>query len=215
MHRDARKRITRVAQVAIPVVALATVSGSAEGSTVLPAPGELVPNTVMRVSHVPDRLGAITKAEFHHALAIAAAGKRSYPAPRPGGPGYERLEHTALSSLLETVWIKGQAAEMNIVVTLGQVRRELALIKEENFRSGAEFRRFLRRWRFTRRDVYERVELQIISTRIQRRIEAKVRHRSEEQAVFDEFVKEFNERWRSRTVCAAGYVTDRCSNGPR
>jgi len=121
---------------------------------------------------------------------------------------------TAMNNLLEIVWIKGQAAEMNIVVTPSQVSRELALIREQNFESAAEYRRFLRESRYTRRDVYERVELQLLAERIQRRIMAGVRSKSEEQQAFEEFVAEFNERWRSRTVCAPEYVVEHCSNAP-
>lgn len=120
--------------------------------------------------------------------------------------------HTALIGLLERVWIKGQAGEMNIVVTPGQVSRELALIKKQSFGSKAEYHRFVRDLRFTRRDVRELVELQLLSTRIQRRILAGADGEAERRKVHDEFVAEFSERWRSRTVCAPEYVTKLCSN---
>lgn len=106
---------------------------------------------------------------------------------------------------------------MGIGVTRRQMRRELAAIKRENFRSAAEYHRFLRETRFTHREVYERVELQVLSERIQlrvqRRIDRETRTPAEEQKAVNEFVDEFNERWRSRTVCALEYVTGRCSNG--
>ncbi len=116
--------------------------------------------------------------------------------------------------MLEFVWIKGQAAEMNILVTRSRVLHELARIKKQNFENEADYRKFLREMRYTRRDVYERVKLQLLAARIQETIAEGAGSESDEQKAFDEFVAEFNERWRGRTVCAPGYVTDHCSNGP-
>jgi len=70
---------------------------------------------------------------------------------------------------------------------------------------------------YTYRDVHERIRLQILSTQLQERIQAKIGKGAgpkAEQDAFQEFVDEFNGRWRSRTVCAPAYVTERCSNGP-
>lgn len=214
MGRGAGARIASVVRFALPGVALAAAGWSATGSAAMPSPEELVPNTVARISDVPVRAGTITRAEFQHALMLAAAARGRHAAPKPGGRGYERLMRAAIFALLETVWIKGQAAEMNIVVTRSQVLRELALVKKENFGSAAEYRKFLREMHFTQRDVYERVELQLLSMRIQKRIVAGAESEAEEQKAFEEFVAEFNERWRGRTVCAPAYVTAHCSNGP-
>lgn len=107
---------------------------------------------------------------------------------------------------------------MGIAVTRRQVSRELTLIKRESFESEAEYRRFLKEARYTNRDIYERVELQLLSMRMQLRIEKRIqrdaRNEFEEQQAFKEFVAEFNEKWRARTVCAPQYATERCSNGP-
>jgi hypothetical protein len=163
---------------------------------------------------VPKKLGTITSAEFHHALTQAAAAVGRRRAPNPGGHGYRRLKHAAIDALLEAVWLKGQAMKMHIFVTHRQVVSERARVKSESFRNEAEYRKFLKEKRYTHRDVYERIELQLLSMRIQRRIEKQVKHKSEEQKVFREFVTEFNERWRGWTVCAPAYVMRRCSNGP-
>lgn len=215
MDRASGIGIGKALRFGLPVVVLAAAGWSATASAALPAPEELAPNTVALVSNVPVKEGTLTSAEFRHALVLAAAEKGRHAVPMPGGLGYRRLMHTAVEALLETVWIKGQAAEMNITVTRGQVLRELTLVKKQNFESAAEYRRFLRESHLTRRDVYERIELLLLSTRIQVRIAAEARSKSEEQKAFDEFLAEFNERWRGRTVCAPGYVIARCSNGPQ
>lgn len=217
MDRKARARAGLVLGAALALVAL-TDGLNATAAAPLPAGEELVPNTVARISHVSERTGTITKAELRHGLVLAAVGEGLRRVPKSGGRRYERLERIALDSLLERIWVRGLAAEMDIAVTGRQVKRQLALIKQQSFKSGAEYRQFLRESRFTRRDVFERVEVEMLAERIQvrlqRRIEREARNEYEEQKAFEEFVKEFNERWRSRTVCAPVYATERCSNGP-
>jgi hypothetical protein len=195
-------------------VILLPVSGAPE-SMAMPAPEELAPNTVVLVSNVPVRRGTITRAEFQHGLVLTAVAAGFRSAPRPGAKGYERLKERTVHSLLEAVWVYGEAAERDIAVTPSEVARKLALIKRQSFESAAEYRRFLKESRYTRRDVNERVELQLLSARLQRRIirpiERESRNRFEEQQAIREFVTEFNARWRGRTVCAPEYATDLCS----
>jgi hypothetical protein len=119
-----------------------------------------------------------------------------------------------MGELLEDSWIRGQAAEMGIGVRPRGVARELALFKKEAFKNGAEYRRFLREAHYTRRDVKERVEILMLSERIQEKVVAGFASEKGRQKAFVKFIAEYEERWRSRTVCAAGFVTTRCSNGP-
>jgi hypothetical protein len=182
-----------------------------------PAPEELAPSRVAFVSGVPRGTGTITKAEFRHALVLSSVQAGLDSPPEPGRRPYEKLKTAALQSQLEGIWIVGQAAEWNIYVTRGEVKRELAWVKKEGFKSAAEFRRFLKEARYTHRDLHERIRTQILSTLLQERLQemiGKGAGRKAEQRAFTKFVEEFTERWRSRTVCAPGYVTERCSNGP-
>lgn len=203
---------------ATAVAVLALGGEGALGSAVLPAPDELPGTVVAVVPEVPGRRGRITKAEFQHALLLEAvsAGRRSVPGP--GEAGYKKSKDIAVKSLLERAWIVGLAAEWDLSVTHRQVSREVARIRKEGFKDGAEFRRFLKETRYTRRDVNERVEIRMLSMRLQgrlsRRIDRETSSKSEEQRAFAEFIAEFEKRWRGRTVCAPDYVTSRCSNGP-
>lgn len=184
------------------------------GSAALPAPDQLVPNTVARIAEAATHDdGTIARAELRHASAIVAAGENRR-VPAPGERDYEKVTDAALAGLLEAIWIRGQAEEMGIVVTRDEIKRLRDRIVRENFQSAAEFREFLRESRMTRRDVYERVELQVLSIRLQRRIVAGAASDKEKQAAFSEFLDEFNARWRARTVCAPEHASERCSNGP-
>jgi hypothetical protein len=191
--------------------------GSASGSAVLPDPDDLPTTLVAVVPAVPGPRGRITKGEFQHALLLDAvsAGRRS--ALRPGEAGYGKSKIAALQNLLERAWIVGLAAEWGIFVTHGQVSREVARVKE-SFKDRAAFRRFLKESRYTRRDVNGEVEIQMLSARLRwslsRRIHKETSSKSEEQRAFGEFVTDFQESWRSRTICAPDYAISRCSNGP-
>jgi hypothetical protein len=184
----------------------------------LPAPDDLPSGTVALVSEVPVRHRTVTVAEFRHSLVLVAAQMGRRTVPGPGSREYAKVERQAMSSLLEAAWIYGEADERGIAVSHAQVVRAVASVKKESFKNGAEFRAFLRESHYTRRDVNERVEIQLLSTRLQGQIgleiERQSRNESEEKRAWSEFVAEFQERWRGRTVCAPAYATDRCSNGP-
>lgn len=204
-------------RLAVIAAVVACVAGcSAATAAALPAPEDLAPDTVAVIDGVPGGHGTITLGEFHHALELTAvaAGKR---VPKPGQRNYPRLRDKALSFELEGAWIYGQADEWGISVTRDQVSRALARVKRQSFKSGAEYRAFLRKYHYTRRDVRERVEIELLSERLQERLMQKLgpgASRAEEQRFFTRFVREFSERWRARTVCAQDYAIARCSNGP-
>jgi hypothetical protein len=162
--------------VAALVGALALVSvGSSAIGAVLPAPKELPAKVVAFVAYVPASTGRVTGAEFQRALVQQAAMAGRDSVPKPGGKGYAGLRDEAIGELLDSVWIKGQALEMGIAVTRRQVVTELAATKRANFKNEADYHAFLKQSHFTQADVNERVELQMLSTRIQERVARGVR----------------------------------------
>ncbi len=114
--------------------------------------------------------GEISKAEFDHALTVAAAAGGQKKAPKPGTGQYEELKETAMTSLVESIWLEGQAEEMGIEVSDREIEKEFQKIKQENFPSKAQFQEFLKESKFTQEDVDERVKLQILSTKIQEKL---------------------------------------------
>jgi hypothetical protein len=215
-----RRSVSRgfLAVSALAVALLLSSAGASLGSAItatdtLPAPEALPGHTVAVVSHIPGRLRTITVKELHRAILQAAAQAGLKSVPTTGQAKYPRLEEEALGELLDGLWIQGQAEEMGIRVTHKQVATELAQIKKENFKSGKEFHAFLKHSHFTLRDVYYRVELQILSTEIQENVAWGTSSQKEAQKKFSAFVAAFKKRWRSRTVCAPRYAIPRCSNG--
>jgi hypothetical protein len=194
------------------VVAVAVVPAAAATDPSLPTPETLPGNVVAFVAHVPLSLGRLTKAEFQRALAQEAAQAGRSSVPGPHAKEYPLLAKKALEGRLDAIWIPGQAKEMGIGVRPREVSRELAHLKKEAFKNEAQYRRFLREAHFTNRDVRERVELQILSEKIQARVVSGLSE-AEAQKTLSRFVTEYEARWRDRTVCAPDYVIELCSNG--
>ena len=124
-------------------------------------------DAVILVEDAPGDSGEIDKAELDHALVVTAAQGGQKKIPKPGTKQYEELREAATSSLVESVWIEGQAAEMGITATDQEVEKEFKKLKKENFPKEAEYQAFLKESKFTQEDVDKRVKLQILSTEVQ------------------------------------------------
>jgi foldase protein PrsA len=122
------------------------------------------------VTHVPDDVGTVSEADFKRAMLQQAAQGKLKAVPKPGEEKYEELKEAALGELLDTIWIQGEAEELDIAVTPKQIATELAQIKKQNFKTEAEYQKFLKTSKFTRADVLARVKLQLLSTQIQEAI---------------------------------------------
>jgi parvulin-like peptidyl-prolyl isomerase len=119
---------------------------------------------------VTQDLGDVTQAEFDCAFeqVVASAGLKK--APKPGDKQYDELKETTVGSILETIWIQGLAAEEGLKVSTEEVQEELKKLKDQNFKTEAEFQKFLETSHYTTQDVNERVKIQILSTKIQEQL---------------------------------------------
>lgn len=208
-----------------------TTAAGTEGAT-LPAPQDLPSGTVATIVEVPagaempfegpledcnrdmaaPDVGEITQAEFDCALTQNAAASGLKQPPKPGDPKYGQARDAAMKALIEDVWIQGQAVEDGLAASEAEIAAELRHLKKENFKSASGYEKFLRSSHYTAQDVDERIKIQILSTNLQRRVEAEASPQSGKRA-FDEFVTSLRHRWRARTVCAPAFVVEECSNG--
>jgi parvulin-like peptidyl-prolyl isomerase len=123
------------------------------------------------VEDAPGDIGKITEAEVDHAIELAAAsGEGAQKTPKPGDPEYEELKEAAMQSVLEGVWIRGLADEEGIEVTEREVERQVRKVKKESFQSEAEFQKFLKESSFTPDDVDTRIEIEMLSERLQNQL---------------------------------------------
>lgn len=144
------------------------------GITKLPSPAEMPPRTVALVIDVPGAAGTVTRAEFDHAFeqAVAQSGKKM--PPKPGTKEYESLNETTINALLEPIWLEGLGDEMGFEFSEKEIEKEFEKLKRENFRTQAEYKKFLKEDHFTREDVLQRVRLQKLSTEIQAKLKENV-----------------------------------------
>ena len=136
---------------------------------------------VALVQHVPSDIGGVSEADFKRALLQQAVQAKLKKPPKPGEDKYEELKTAALGELLDTIWIQGEAEELGISVTPKQIATELVQIKKQNFKTEAEFQKFLKTSHFSRQDVLDRVKLQLLSTQIQEAITKKAPPASESE----------------------------------
>jgi parvulin-like peptidyl-prolyl isomerase len=116
-------------------------------------------------------LGVVTDAEFECSFKRASAGSEQKKAPKPGTTEYEELQGKALEALLEARWIAGLAAERGVTVTEKEIQEKLEEIKKQEFKTEANFKKFLKTSHYTTHDVDERVKLGIQTEKIQKELE--------------------------------------------
>ena len=77
-------------------------------------------------------------------LKQSAAQSSKKEVPKPGDPEYKELMEAALGSLLDSAWLRGEAAEEGFSVTKAEVEKEFKKLKKENFKTEAEYKKFLK-----------------------------------------------------------------------
>jgi len=122
------------------------------------------------VSFVPSDVGHISEADYKNSLAQQEAQSGVKKAPKAGSKKAEELHKATMEELLSRVWIFGEGEELGIKVTPKEVESQLEKVKEESFKTEKAFQEFLKESHFTEEDVNERLELQILSTKIQEKI---------------------------------------------
>ncbi len=158
---------TRILLVVVLTAALViTVAGYAIGrglgATSVPS------GDVAVVDDVPD--GGITTDEFQKTLEQTAARQGIKQVPKPSDPSYPTLRDSAMADALLSRWVRGEADERGITVSDSEVSDQLEKIKKQQFGSERKFQQFLKQAGFSLQDARERVELQLLSTEIQKQV---------------------------------------------
>jgi parvulin-like peptidyl-prolyl isomerase len=168
-RRDSgRRRAQRVGLVLFGVLAIGlfVVFAVAEGLGKPSVPS----GDIALVSNVPSDIGHISEAEYKRSLQQQEAQTGTKKAPKPGSKKAEELKKSAVGELLNTAWITGEGEELGIKVTDKEIETELAKVKKESFKTEKAFQEFMKESHFTEEDVNARLELQILSTKIQEKI---------------------------------------------
>jgi parvulin-like peptidyl-prolyl isomerase len=120
---------------------------------------------VALVQDAPD--GHISQAEFNRALVQAAARQGVKQVPKPGDQGYDTLRDLAMSDVILTRWVQGEAEERGISVSDTEVSDQLNQIIKQQFQGQAGFQTFLKKSHFTEAEARQKVALNALSQHIQ------------------------------------------------
>jgi hypothetical protein len=154
---------------------------------------------------------AITGATYSHWLTVAKDGIG------PSGKGHHvasasELRTEVLGFLISSYWVLGEARELGVTLSAGAVKREFDHIRDDQFPKRKEFEAFLRTSGQTVADLLFRVELNLLSERIQKHVEAGHHSASSKRHALSQFVKAFKDKWQAQTYCAAEYDVADCGH---
>ena len=124
----------------------------------------------------------ISQEDFDRALLQAAKRQGLQQAPTEDNPQYEVIRDEALGDLFDIAWIQGEAEERGIEATDTEVQDQLQQVKNQSFKTEEEYQNFLERSGFTQEDVNLRIELQVLSTKIQEEVAADAEKATDDDA---------------------------------
>jgi phosphatidylethanolamine-binding protein (PEBP) family uncharacterized protein len=202
---NVRARVVCVPVLALPVFALAALSGCGGGSSGTAASVPASPaaaagtasvsasDAVATVAGVP-----IAKAGYEHWLAIerklGAAGNPS---------------HQALGFLITSEWVLGEATGRKIAVSEAEVKRRFASLVHQSFPKSGSLQAYLARSGETEADLLARIKVELLAAHIAAHVTAG-KSPSQRSALLTGFERNFQAHWKRLTSCSPGYVMEDC-----
>ena len=120
------------------------------------------------VQDVPN--GDIPTAEFQGALEQAAARQGAKKVPAPSDPSYKALHDSAMSDVLLSRWVRGEAEDRGITLSDSEISNKLQEVVKQQFGGQKKFQQFLKQAHFTPQQARDRIELQMLSDAIQKQV---------------------------------------------
>lgn len=125
---------------------------------------------IAQISHAPEKYATPSEAEYKKTVEQQEAQQALKKPPKAGSKKAEELHTAAVGELLNRAAIFGEGEELGIKITPKEVEAELEKVKKESFKTEKAFQEFLKESHYTEEDVNQRIELQILSTKIQEKI---------------------------------------------
>lgn len=83
----------------------------------------------------------------------------------------DQLVQQTMGTLIQNAWVEKEAKSQGISASDAEVQRQLALTKRQSFPSEAAYQRFLKQSGMTPADVLDRIRLQVLATKLTRKIQ--------------------------------------------
>jgi hypothetical protein len=114
--------------------------------------------------------------------------------------------------LISADWVIGEANDLNLHVSPAEVRQTFNRTRKTQFPKQGEFQAFLGKSKETVTDILLRVELSLLSQRLQRRVVAGKHGAHKKQEALKHFVNGFRNKWAAQTYCATQYASQDCGH---
>ncbi|HEY3760091.1 MAG TPA: YbhB/YbcL family Raf kinase inhibitor-like protein [Solirubrobacteraceae bacterium] len=201
--------------VSLPALALALLLG-------LAGCGESATNSTSTAASTPTAssnaaLASSHAATSHGATVASVAGKpiakTSYAhwlIVEQALGGEANAGHRALGFLLTTHWLLDEAATRGVSVSTADVKQRLDELKQQSFPKAGALQKFLAHAHETESDLLTRVKVELLESRIAAQVAAG-QSGAQRKATLASFQRTFQNHWKARTTCAAGYVMEDCS----
>ncbi len=125
---------------------------------------------IITVHEVPDGRGNITAEDYQRSFVQTWKRGGLQAAPKQGDAQFDQVREAAINDLLDQAWLTGEAAELGVTASDREIDSELETIRKDQFPTAKAFQEFLKTSGFTIEEVRERVELQVLSRKIQDQI---------------------------------------------
>jgi hypothetical protein len=114
--------------------------------------------------------------------------------------------------LISADWVIGEARDLNVHASPAEVRRTFNRTRKAQFPKQSEFQAFLGRSKETVTDILLRVELDLLSQHLQRRVVAGVHGVHKKHEALKHFVSDFRKKWTAQTYCTTQYASQDCGH---
>jgi hypothetical protein len=151
---------------------------------------------------------SITGATFSHWAVVAREPEGS----SKHHPSTGEVTNQVMGFLLSSDWVLGEATDLNIHVSEGEVRHMFDHIRNQQFPKKKEFKTFLKQSGQTVADLLFRVRLNLTSMRIQKHVLAGHRGAHSQQRALERFVHDFKLKWEPQTYCDPAYAVTDCGH---
>jgi hypothetical protein len=154
----------------------------------------------------------IAQATFAHWLAVTAA--LSGQSGRDASASNTALKDRVMGFLITGEWLLGEAAAQRVDISEAAAHKHLEEVQKKQFKRPGELQKYLAKNHETTADLLLRVKLELIESAISRKVTAAKHTAAEKKAALASFQAQFQAKWKAKTSCAAGYVTEGdCSKG--
>jgi Raf kinase inhibitor-like YbhB/YbcL family protein len=199
----------RVYVVGLLAVVGAALAGCGGGSSTVTATSSVIPSSpaaaetsaaISSVDAVASVAGVpIAKSSYGHWLAVERAGGTT-----------SNAGHRALSFLITSQWVIGEAAARKLSVSEAEVKQRFAQISKQSFPKAGSLQKFLTKAQETEADLLARVKVELLESRIAAKVTAG-KSGAQAKSLLASFQKAFQEHWKKYTTCKPGYVMEDCS----